>query len=333
MDVISRNKCVLTGRSDLVDLTTFENFPIFMGATNQDSSLDRFMDMKWTYSLSSQIIQLLDLPKLEDQYIEQTTTDAVGQVWKEHHKLFAKFISEDFPKTVLEIGGAHGLLSTEYNKEFANIPWRIIEPNPAPVKDCHATFLKMYFNSNTKIIEVDDMIIHSHTLEHIYNPMEFLMNIADQLKSGQKMLVSIPNLEEWFKSGHANALNFEHNYLLTESLAERMFINSGFEIRRKQYFKKTHSIFLALEYVAVRKSLNLKPFFSNDLFPEIFINNITKKKEFVKKCNSLALHEKSEIFLFGAHIFSQLLINLGLDSKFVFRCLDNDKSKTNRRLY
>jgi hypothetical protein len=37
--------------------------------------------------------------------------------------------------------------------------------------------------------------------------------------------------------------------------------------------------------------------------------------------------------LFGAHIFSQTLLNFGLDEKLIECILDNDNKKHNKRLY
>ena len=46
-----------------------------------------------------------------------------------------------------------------------------------------------------------------------------------------------------------------------------------------------------------------------------------------------SIDKNTNIFLFGAHIFSQYLLEFGLDSKKIINILDNDKNKHNRRLY
>ena len=44
-------------------------------------------------------------------------------------KIYSKFK----PRSVFEIGGGHGILSSKYQKN-KKVNWTIIEPNPSPVK-------------------------------------------------------------------------------------------------------------------------------------------------------------------------------------------------------
>jgi hypothetical protein len=68
---------------------------------------DVFFDLVWVISKSSGIIQLRYKPYLSELYVEQTTTSAVGEVWKQHHQDFAASIARFSPKCGLEIGVAH----------------------------------------------------------------------------------------------------------------------------------------------------------------------------------------------------------------------------------
>ena len=43
--------------------------------------------------------------------------------------------------------------------------------------------------------------------------------------------------------------------------------------------------------------------------------------------------DKNKCFVFGAHIFSQILFASGLDEKLIAAVLDNDASKAGKRLY
>ena len=45
------------------------------------------------------------------------------------------------------------------------------------------------------------------------------------------------------------------------------------------------------------------------------------------------LNNKEKIFIFGAHIFSQMMLFNGLNKKKIFGILDNDKKKINKYLY
>jgi len=304
-----------------------------MGTTLQEPELDKFLDMSWSISPNSGIIMLDSLPNVNELYVQQTTTAAVGLVWQNHHREFAKFLAMSQPSAVLEIGGAHGILSIEYEKVAGATPWTIIEPNPAPLNECKAIFIEKFFEECHAVIEKTHTIVHSHTLEHIYNPYDFLVSIANQMQVKQKMVVSVPNLKQWFLRGHANALNFEHTYLLTENASEVLFVRAGFEVLDKQHFNDTHSIFYQLEYVGkVAEESQLGNLIEKDL-EVVFKRILQSKRNFIAKCNDEISQTKQKIFLFGAHIFSQELINLGLRLEKITGIIDNDKNKVGKRLY
>jgi len=82
-------------------------------------------------------------------YPIQTTVAAVGKAWVNHHKNFAQFILKYKPVSVLEIGGAHGILSKEY-WYLDKINWIILEPNPAPIDGVNATYIRGFFNKMFK---------------------------------------------------------------------------------------------------------------------------------------------------------------------------------------
>ena len=56
------------------------------------------------------------------------------------------------------------------------------------------------------------------------------------------------------------------------------------------------------------------------------------KKE-VKKINKIITNSNSPSFIFGAHVFTQFLINFGLKEKLLKNVLDNSDQKYNKRLY
>ena len=55
--------------------------------------------------------------------------------------------------------------------------------------------------------------------------------------------------------------------------------------------------------------------------------------ELVKDINRKILNANSAVYLFGAHVFSQYLINFGLNTSNIKCILDNDTKKQNKRLY
>ena len=98
----------------------------------------------------------------------------VGGLWLQHHQEFAKFIQHQVPKSVLEIGGSHGILSREYKNENP-INWTILEPNPSPAKGVDATFIKGFFSDKFTFDGEIDTIIHSHVLSMFTIQMSLLV--------------------------------------------------------------------------------------------------------------------------------------------------------------
>lgn len=327
----TRTVDVVTGSTDLEDLHTLADFPVFMGAVDHPAEDDLTADMSWSISKNSGLIQLKNLLPLDVLYQAQTTTSAVGPTWMAHHKEFARFIAKYAPSGVLEFGGAHGILSMEY-QEYADIPWTILEPNPSPAEGCKAEFIKGFFDERFKFDKAFDALVHSHVFEHLYEPARFMRSVKKFIKPGQKMLFSVPDLSEWLKRKYTNCINFEHTVYLTEPYVEYLMAEYGFRVIEKEKVMDGHSIF----YAVIRDENIERGELSKDLYAE----NAKVYSEFVTYYESLAaeLNEKlkawdGEVYLFGAHVFSQYLIAFGLDVSNVVSLLDNDSRKQGKRLY
>ena len=327
----NRNVDLLTGTGDLEDLPPMVQFPVFIGTTEREIESDIFADMMWSISRSSGLIQLKNLLPLHVLYQEQTTTSAVGSTWMQHHQEFAKFLHSCQPESVLEIGGAHGILSFEYDR-IRKLPWTIIEPNPKPVKDCKAVCVRSFFDSKTELVFEFDTVVHSHVLEHMYDPMGFFASLSQKMRDGKKMVFSVPNMIEWFKRKYTNCINFEHTLLLTEPHIEYLLSHNGFRITRKENFGDCHSIF----FEVVKDSKTKKTKLSNNLYYEnlqLYHDYMTYFSQQVRTINEQTSSLRGKVYLFGAHVFSQALLSFGLESDRITCILDNDRCKDGKRLY
>ena len=77
MRLTERKIDVVTGSSNLEDLHSLPNFPVFMGSVEHDQTDDLRADMSWSISRDSGLIQLKKLLPLDILYQAQTTTSAV----------------------------------------------------------------------------------------------------------------------------------------------------------------------------------------------------------------------------------------------------------------
>jgi hypothetical protein len=331
MQTIERNRCAIGGVCDLEPLYNFVDFPVFMGCTDQDESLDMKADMSWYISKSSGLIQLKHLLPPSVLYPESHGAGEVGALWNLHHKEFAKFIKKFNPKSVFEIGGAHGILEKEYNLT-ANVNWTILEPNPSPVEGCKAKFIKGFFDEDFKLETNFDTLVHSHVFEHIYEPSTFVQYLANFMAQGKMLIFSLPNMEVMLKRKYTNCINFEHTIFLTEDYVDSLMSKFGFRLVKKEFFKEDHSIFYAWirnlnsDLIALPDSLYEKNC-------KIYKEYIDYHLELVVNLNSIMSKHIGPVYLFGAHVFSQYLLKFGLNRELIDAVLDNHPKKCGKRLY
>lgn len=331
MSLIIRDQCAVTGLPDLEKLYEFPNFPVFMGCLNQPEKMDFKQDMSWWISRGSGLIQLKRLLPLDILYPESHGAGAIGALWGQHHRTFASFLSNISPAFVLEIGGAHGILSNEYIK-FGQIPWTILEPNPSPITGCAARFIKGFFDEDFKYTDEFDTIVHSHVFEHIYKPDVFMSHLSAFMRPGQNLVFSLPNMQVMLERKYTNCINFEHTVFLTEPYVEYLLAKHGFKLNTKEYFMEDHSIF----YSAIRdpevKPVLLPP----NLYEKnkkLYIDYVDYHKMLIADLNQQMADTAQSVYLFGAHVFAQYLISFGLDVSRVECLLDNDPNKQGKRLY
>jgi hypothetical protein len=331
MKLIERTHCVISGNDDLEPLFSFPDFPVFMGCLDQSESSDLKQDMNWKISVGSGLIQLKSPLPLEILYPESHGAGAVGALWEKHHQAFALFLSKKTPLSVLEIGGAHGILAKEY-QQFGKTQWTILEPNPSPVEGCKARFIKGFFDDRFTFTEPFDTVVHSHVFEHIYEPNEFMRHLSGFIDSGKHLIFSLPNMQIMLERKYTNCINFEHTVFLTEPYVEYLLAKHGFRLLKKEYFLDDHSIF----YATVRDS-SVKPVALPDGLYEknkqLYLEYVAYHKKLIKDLNSRMANTNQPIYLFGAHVFAQYLIAFGLDTTNIVSLLDNDPKKQGKRLY
>lgn len=324
IELIKRENCLITREKNIEDLFTFKNFPVFISCTDGNSQDDIFCDMKWGISQNG-TIQLKELIPLDILYKNHHNSGLVGNLWKSHHNTLFQFISKRDFKDVLEIGGASGTLSSKFNNLEREYVWTNIEPGNYENKNSKVNVINSYFeeyNFNKKY----DTIVHSHVFEHVYDPIKFLKKINSILTDDGLHYISIPNMKHWLSNGYPNTLMFEHTFYVDENILECMLNLTGFSIVDK--FVTNHSIFVCckksqlLTETAVCNTREIKETFST------YVEKLKKEVNFI-----VDKVKDKKVYIFGAHIFTQIIINLGLNSDKIISILDNDLFKKGKRLY
>jgi hypothetical protein len=338
MNQKKRRRCAVCTSESLARLETFRRFPILMGCSTSDPTDDVFADMRWMICGTCGLIQLGSLIPLHVLYSASHGSGNVGAVWQQHHKEFALFLRRLKPSSVLEIGGAHGLLSIEYH-QLEDIPWHIVEPNPTPAKGCRAEFKSGFFDRKIRLEIQYDAVVHSHVLEHIYEPIDFISLLKKSIRHGGFMCFSFPNMMAQLERKYTNCLGFEHTIFLTEPYVDYLLAAHGFVVLDKEYYLDDHSIFYATQWNGkTPDTVDYENLFDkyHSLNKSIFNEFVSFNRNIVVQLNAnlqkLNLKE-SEVYIFGAHIFSQSLLAFGLEKNLITGVLDNDPTKRGKRLY
>lgn len=332
MEYIDRDSSVLTRKKNLESLYVFKDFPVFMGCTDRmDRATDIKADMSFAICRDTGIIQLDRLLPLDLVYQSQHN-DGVGKIWQDHYLAFSRFLEKFSPKKILEIGGANDFIANDFLLRNNDVRWIVVEPHPLFEGNEKIRIIKNWFDASFSLGEKVDTVVHSHVLEHTYAPVEFIEHIAKFLKGGERHIFTFPNMVEMLSKKYTNCLNFEHTAFLAEPFVDTLLERSGFRILEKEYFQD-HSIFYATERVT--EPNESKKDFPNkyDDYKKLFTDFIQYHEDLVADLNQKTRDFDGEVFLFGAHIFSQYLIEFGLDESRIKCILDNSQLKNKKRLY
>lgn len=330
---MQRNKCVVCESQTFTLVLSLKMFPTFMGVTESCVQSDHMQDQNWLECTKCGCIQLANLAPLSQVYQDNHHSEPIGGVWRDHHQEFFQFIRTrtKYDTHFIEIGGAHCYLASKMIDSTPNINYTVVEPNPTN-EPVGVRILRGYIEEYMCEISTNEVIIHSHLLEHLYEPREVFIKISKFMRIGSKLFISFPNIPHLIKILGSNSLNFEHTYLLDESVLNYFAALAGLEVVDSYRFRD-HSFFYFLEKrhspgnALDHKIPNLFEYHEPFIMMWKSINN------FAKRVNNSISTTNGMNFLFGAHIFSQALIYSGLDSTNITGIIDNSVAKQGKRLY
>ena len=324
--------CPISKNNDFEELFTIEKFPIFMGVVEKNYKSE-YQNLTFNICKSTGTVQIFPRIPLDKLYFKSHGSGKIGKIWNDHHHKFHSIIKEHMSGTIIEIGGGHNSIHSlpiEYNNKFKILSF---DPNGDVNNNDNLKVINKFF-SEEAIIEENissvELFIHSHLLEHIYDPLDFLNLIHKYLKKDGLHIFSVPNMKKMIESGYPNAMNFEHPFFLEEDLIDKLLSVTGFEIVTKFYFREDHSIMYTTKKTA-KSSYDLDNHYHEN--KKLFLNLLDKWNSDVSLLNNLITSSKEKIFLFGAHIFSQNLLFLGLNKEKINCILDNDPDKQDSYMY
>lgn len=322
--IIERNQCVICD-SEIILKRTISNIPIHMGIKT-DSADDIVLDQHWGECVNCGCVQLMNLVSPDVLYSISHNPGSQGNLWKEHHQAFAEFILDGKPDAIFEIGGSNGNLAGIIFNNVYDINYSIVDP-AVPVSDDRINLYNMLFEDYQG--EISGSVVHSHTIEHVLKPKDFLQKIFMLMPDKGEMYMSFPDMKQSLLLNGTNALCFEHTYYLEIGQFKYLLEEVGFEII-EQFIFKSHSYFLRVmknkdryrQYKYLKKDFNQLSMFNNVWDKtQVFVDEVMRTLGDIPT------------YIFGAHIFSQSLIALGLNHQSIHGVLDDDPSKFGAFLY
>lgn len=135
--------------------------------------------------------------------------------------------SLDECKEVLEIGSGHGFLAEEILTKFEDINYFAIESDSS----CHKELVRRGVTLERTFSDKKyDIIILSHILEHVENPIEFLGLTTESLKDDGELFIDVP-CQDW----RYKEVDEPHLLFFNKMSLEYLISKSGLEIERISY--------------------------------------------------------------------------------------------------
>ena len=319
----------MCGSENIGTSYTLNNFPIFMGVTTQPKEDDVSCDKIIGICSDCNCVQMKNLIPLEVLY-ENNHNSVVGKTWEKHHNEFCDFIRKYVKGTVVEIGGSNLVVANNLSKVDDVKKYIVFDNNiyKEERKSDKIVFREEFFNPN-KIEDDVDTIIHTHLIEHLYNPIDELSDMGNLMKDGSYMMFAAPFVDKMLEDNFTNGFNFEHTYMLSQKMVKNILLYSGFEIVDKKKFSPYVTFYVTRKNSKIKKEI----FHSYNQQPEIISNFINYHLDEVQRIRKQIDTEPENTFIFGAHIFTQYLLGFGLDENLFVNVLDNDSNKVGSRLY
>jgi 2-polyprenyl-3-methyl-5-hydroxy-6-metoxy-1,4-benzoquinol methylase len=287
--------------------------------------------MNWAICDNCGCVQLANLIDLEVLY-SKGHNPAIGKMWEKHHNELAEFSLDTCPGKIIEIGGGNLRLARNISKSNLIDRYVVYDKNTYEQKtdlDTKIEMCKEFFSPIEDDDEKADAIIISHVLEHFYNPINSLREIWTSIKDDGQLIVSVPNIENMILDKFTNALSFEHTFYTNKNNLKFLLAKTGFEIIHEHEFSK-YNLFLRCKKI---EPINMPINNEYEKNKEIYLNFIDFYTNLTNKFNQYLEAHTNEKFVFGAHVFTQYLLNFGLKEKHFNSVLDNDPAKISNRLY
>src|SRR3990172_3806615 len=324
-DTIKRVNCCICDSPYLTKVCTIPDAPIYMGVSDSDDEL--CLDMSFAKCAVCNTVQIDNLVPQHLLYQANHNTDTVGKTWYGHYSAFAEFITKHCnTSNVIELGDP----AAKVARLCPHTSWTIIEPNPSNLEaPSTVKYITGYFSDAGG--ESYTTAILSHVLEHAFEPKQMLLSVRDALAESGRICISVPNMGHIAKTPQMPPLgmHLEHTFFLDAERLEYLVKASGFEIIELELYQN-HSVFICASKASTVLDIASSNFYDAE---SPLLSGIEHYTCLTSDIQKKVINGHRPIFVYGAHIQTQLLMCLGLDTAKLSGVLDGSTQKHGRRLY
>lgn len=261
---------------------------------------------------------------------------------KKQKKLVLKFLKKE--SKILQIGSSDGYTLSKFktrNNHTTGIEPSISSCKFAKKKNNIDRLIQGTFENSYKKLQIYDVIILTHVLEHIYNPFQMLKKLKTKLEKNGVILLEVPCLanQKYLPFGY---FTFEHLNYFDEHTIKKLILKSGYELISKIYIDLNHGLY-PIQRMLIKKSLKIPAPRKKQNNIGIVKKNTRIIKSFEKKEKKLFNKMSKKIIkvtnnkrfsIWGCGIHSSLFLfyNPKLINKINY-FVDSDKKKWNKNFY
>jgi hypothetical protein len=296
-----------------------KQFPLLTIPTQKAIESDIHMDLNYSICSGCKCVQLSNLldPAILYSYPNKSS---LTPLWVKHHTTFVDFIKENYDvnDSICELGGANNPL----------VDYFTVKPKTYSVLDLFIPNDKRsdieYITGNIEQYTEykEDILILSHTFEHLYNPRCFFKAVSESNVRG--IFISVPNMRAMLEKKTSVSIVFsEHTFFFEKEDIEYMAALYGFEC--KSFYKfQDHSLFFYLtRNNAIKKELHVK-----DEAVPLLVEHFFRKEEKIRKINL-----EDDTYIMPSHYIGQIIYHFIDKKEKILGFLDNDTNKREKRLY
>lgn len=309
--------CFFCKNEDVIKKFNIVNAPLVLGCTTQKHNHDQLISFNVFQCTICELI--FTDANLDEVGYSAVHSEAVGEIWDQHHRMFSKFIGSKKNIKTLEIGPSTNPISrknTTFVDMFDDVPFVLKE---------NEKYVKSRF-PEIKLNEKFNRIVASHVFEHSTDPEQFLQKCVELLDDDGEIFLSIPNFEFWINNKFWNGITAEHQIYPSIKQITKLCNRNKFNLHF--IFFKNHSVFLRINNTDVTNNFDYDNTIEISEWAKSIKNSIENLEE---KISSQCIENA---MIVGASHISQypILISEKIKNIITFS-LDNSKSKHNLRLY